>query len=118
VLRDLPGTELLSRVWHAHFAAGDEAAQAAFFATLAVEEEAAFAQLLAQRMAKGGLAEAHEAWRAIELARLQQLIQQTQAEMNKSELSPEQLAKMHERVMAWRKECLDLSNPNRNSPPA
>ena len=111
LLRDLPGNELLGRVWHAHFAAGDEAAQAAFFATLSAEEEAAFAQLLAQPMPAGGLPEAQQAWVSMGLTRLQHLIQQTQAQMNDPNLSSEKLAEMHERVMAWRKECLDLTRP-------
>ena len=118
VLRDLPGTEMLSRVWHAHFSAGDEAAQAAFFATLSAQEEAAFAQVLSQQMPVGSLKEAQEAWRAMLFARLNHLIQQTQSRMKDPGLSSEQLTKMHEQVMSWKKECLDLPKRDLNSPPA
>lgn len=111
LLRDLPGTELLGRLWHGKFAEGDEAALAAFFATLPVEEERTFAQLLLQRMPACKVEDAREAWNVLDLARLKHLVQQTQAQMNQPGLTPEQVAGLHEQKMRWHKEYLDRSKP-------
>ncbi len=107
LLNDLPGCEMLGRVWHANFDAGDHAAQGAFFSTLPAEEEMAFLQLAARPMPLGGLPAAMEAVKALDLARLNHLIVQTQAQMRRTDLTPEKIADLHDQVMAWRKECLD-----------
>ncbi len=111
VLRDLPGTQLLGRIWLARFAAGDEIARAAFLATLPAEEEAAFAQLLTQRTPDANVERALEAWNALDLARLHHLVQQTQLQMNQPGLAPEQVAELHAQKMRWLKEYLDRSKP-------
>ena len=107
LLKELPGTEMLGRVWRAAFEAGDEAAQTAFFATLPAEEEAAFAQLLAQPMPKGGLEAAREAWNSLDLARLLHLKQQAQLKLKQPGLSAEEAARLQQKVIAFNKEYLD-----------
>jgi hypothetical protein len=81
--------------------------QAAFFSTLPVEEEAAFAQLLAQPMPAGGMEAAHEAWGALDLSRLLYLKQQAQLKLKQPGLSPDEAAKLQQRVLAFNKEYLD-----------
>lgn len=107
LLKELPGTEMLGRVWRAHFEAGDEAAQTAFFATLPAEEEAAFAQLLAQPMPRGGMDAAREAWDSLDLARLLHLKQQAQLHLKQPGLSAEDAARLQQKVIAFNKEYLD-----------
>jgi DNA primase len=107
LLKELPGTEMLGRVWRASFEAGDEAAQTAFFATLPAEEEAAFAQLLAQPMPRGGLEAAREALNSLDLARLLHLKQQAQLKLKQPELSAEDAARLQQQVIAFNKEYLD-----------
>lgn len=107
LLKELPGTEMLGRVWRAHFEAGDEAAQTAFFATLPAEEEAAFAQLLAQPMPRGGVEAAREAWESLDLARLLHLKQQAQLKLKQPGLSAEDAARLQQKVIAFNKEYLD-----------
>ena len=107
LLKELPGTEMLGRVWRAHFEAGDEAAQTAFFATLPAEEEAAFAQLLAQPMPRGGVEAAREAWESLDLARLLHLKQQAQLKLKQPGLSEEDAARLQQKVIAFNKEYLD-----------
>jgi DNA primase len=107
LLHELPGCELLGRIWHAHFDAGDEAALGSFFATLPAEEESAFMQLRARPMLQGDVKEAMDAMRGLDLARLHHLIQQTQVQMRRPDLTPEQIGELHAQVMQWRKEYLD-----------
>jgi len=116
LLSSLPGTELLNRVWRAHFESVDDAAQAAFFSTLPVEEEAAFAQLLAQPMPAGGMEAAHEAWEALDLSRLLYLKQQAQLKLKQPGLSPEEAAKLQQRVLAFNKEYLDRTRRASDTP--
>jgi hypothetical protein len=112
ILQVVQGTGLLGRLWHSSFEGGVPAAQAAFFTTLPEDEQAAFAQLQAQPMPKGNLDDARQAWNSLDLARLEQQVQQTQARMTDPALEPSQLGEMHERVMAWRKEYLDRTKPS------
>ena len=115
VLQGLQGTEMLGRIWHGSFPASDGPAQAAFFSTLPEDEQSAFAQLQAQAMPGGILDDAKQAWNSLDLARLHQLVQQTQAKMMDPSLAPEQVGQMHEMVMAWRKEYLDRTKPSQDT---
>ena len=116
ILQTLPGTELLSRVWHSHFPAGDGPAQAAFFTTLPEDEQAAFVQLHSQAMPGGKLEDAQQAWNSLDLARIHHLVQQTQARMMDPALDPARVSELHQQVMAWRKEYLDRTKPSQDTP--
>ena len=116
ILQSLPGTELLSRIWHGHFPAGDGPAQAAFFASLPEDEQAAFVQLHSQAMPGGKLDDAQQAWNSLDLARLHHLVQQTQAKMMDPAIDPAKVAEMHQQVMAWRKEYLDRTKASQDTP--
>jgi hypothetical protein len=107
---------MLGRVWRALFDAGDEAAQTAFFATLPAEEEAAFAQLLAQPMPRGGREAALEAWESLDLARLLHLKQQAQLKLRQPGLSPEDAARLQQKVIAFNKEYLDRTRGASDTP--
>lgn len=116
ILSDIPGTELLSLVWKAGFDPEESGAMNAFISGLAPAEEAAFAELLTQAMPQGGMEEARHALEALETARLPVLIQRAQTQLKKPGLDPAAMAKLHEQVVAWRKEYLDRIRGSPDSP--
>jgi DNA primase len=107
IVNDLPGAELLSIVWNADFDPADDTALRAFLAGLDPVEEAAFAELLAQPAPPGGIEDAQHALAALETARLHNLIQRAQTQLKQPGLTPEAEGKLHEQIIAWRKEYLD-----------
>ena len=115
LLHDFPGTEMLDRIWLAHFPAGNEAALSVFLTSLSAAEEAAFSQLLARRSFEGGLAKAKETLAALQTERLAHLIQRARALMKQPDLSPERLHELHVQVMEWHKEYLDRTKPSPDS---
>lgn len=98
MLRELPGTQLLGKLWHAQFAAGDQAAFNAFMATLPPEEESAFARLLAMPVPPGGIEAAMQSFESFDhgcrLARMKQL----RARLNEPGLSQDEERSIHSEI--------------------
>lgn len=107
LLEDLSGCELLALVWKSTFHTDDPAATSAFLATLEPAEESAFAELLAQPSPPGGLEEAQHALDALETTRLHTLIQRAQTQLKRAGMTPDEEARLHQQIIAWRKEYLD-----------
>jgi DNA primase len=99
VLQGLLGTELLGRIWHASFPAGDGPAQGAFFAGLAADEQAAFAQLQAQAMPGGKLDDAKQVLNSLDLARLQYLANQAEARCNQPGLDHAEVDRLQAQIL-------------------
>jgi len=116
VVDDLPGTEMLARVWRATFDPDQDAARRAFFAGLDPAEESAFAELLAQPAPPGGIEDAQHALAALETTRLHNLIQRAQTQLKQPGLSPEAEGRLHEQIIAWRKEYLDRRKRSPDNP--
>ncbi len=119
VLSEVPGTELLSILVHSRYDPLEDTSQLAFMAGLVRHEEAAFAQLQAQPRPPGKLEDARQALYALELARLQNLIQATQAKLRKPGLPATEVEQLQQQFMeltALRKECLDRTKPALNIP--
>ena len=84
-------------------------------------QEAAFAQLQASPRPPGGLEDARLALYALEIARLQNLIQSLQSKLRKPGLPEAEIERLQQQVIeltALRKECLDRTKaaPNSFSP--
>lgn len=107
MVQDLPGAELLVLAWRGSFDPSDAAAASAFLAGLEAAEEAAFAELMALPSPPGGLDEASDALDALETARLHTMIQRAQTQLKQPGLTPDHEAKLHQQIIAWRKEYLD-----------
>lgn len=119
MLREVPGTELLSLLAHSRYNPMDETSQPAFMAGLDRHQEAAFTQLQARARPPGGLHEARQALYALEIVRLQSLIQRAQSKLRQPGLSVPQLEQLQQEVMelsAMRKECLDRAKASPDSP--
>lgn len=114
ILNDVPGTELLSLLWHSRYDPMDDISQTAFLAGLERHEEAALAQLIARKRPPGGLAEARQTLDTLEVARLQNLIQRAKARMRQPDQQPDDMAAEQEHVIeltAQLKESLDRLRP-------
>lgn len=119
ILREVPGTELLALLVHSRYNPLDDTSQLVFLSGLARHEEAAFAQLHAQPRPQGGLEDAKQALYALEIARLQSMIQGAQSKLRQPGLSPEEMARLQQQVMeltARRKECLDRAKRSPDTP--
>jgi DNA primase len=101
------GAEMLLLAWRARFEPGDDAAMNTFMTTLEPAEEAAFAELLTSPAPPGGIDEARTALVTLESERLTNLINRAQTQLKQPGLSPEAEGKLHEQIIAWRKEYLD-----------
>ncbi len=120
ILQEVPGTELLSLLVHSRYNPADETSHLAFMAGLPRHEEAAFARLQALPRPPGTLEDGKQALYALEIARLQNLIQGTQSKLRQPGLSPEEMEKLQQRAMeltAVRKECLDRTKRSPDTPP-
>ena len=113
---DLPGTELLSTVWRSSFDPHQETALGAFLARLDPVEESAFAELMAQPAPPGGIEDARHALAALETTRLHNLIQRAQTQLKQPGLNPEAEGRLHEQIVAWRKEYLDRRKRSPDNP--
>lgn len=121
MLQEVPGTELLALLARSHFNPLDETSQLVFMSGLARHEEAAFAQLQASQRPPGGLEDAKQALYALELARLQNLIQSTQSRLRQPGLPESEMERLQQQVVeltTLRKECLDRAkgSPNSSNP--
>ncbi|MDZ4288125.1 MAG: DNA primase [Prosthecobacter sp.] len=102
ILRDLPGTELLSLVWRGTFDPLDSNAFNVFLAGLDRDQEAALTQLLFQPALSGGLAEAEEALCSLEMASMQLLQQRLETQLKNPALTPEDTATLLHEIMDLR----------------
>ncbi|MCE2695408.1 MAG: DNA primase [Verrucomicrobiaceae bacterium] len=119
MLREVPGTELLSLLARSRYNPLDENSQPAFMAGLDRHQEAAFTQLQARARPPGSLHEARQALYALEIVRLQSLIQRAQSKLRQPGLSVPQLEQLQQEVVeltAMRKECLDRAKASPDSP--
>lgn len=92
ILDDLPGTELLSRLWLGEFEATNHEAMLSHFLTLDRDEEAALMHLLHQPRPPGGLEDARHALHILNITRLQQQRLRLQTQLKQSNLAPEEQA--------------------------
>lgn len=99
ILRDLPGTELLALVWRGAFDPLDPNAFNVFLSALDRDQEAALTRLLFQPALSGGLAEAEEALRSLEMASMQLLKQRLETQLKNPALTPEETAALLQEVM-------------------
>ncbi len=119
MLSEVPGTELLALLWRSRYDPLDATAQPAFMAGLERHQEAAFAQLQARQGPPGGLQEARQALLVLELDRLQNLIQGSQAKLRQPGLPVAQMEQLQQQIMelsVLRKECLDRAKAAPDSP--
>jgi DNA primase len=110
MLREVPGTELLALLVHSRYDPLEETSQLAFMAGLERHQEAAFAQLQTRPKLSGGLRDAKLALYALELARLQNLIQSLNSKLRQPGLPKEESDHLQQKLVelnALRKECLD-----------
>jgi DNA primase len=118
MLHEVPGTELLAQLARSHYNPLDETSQLVFMSGLERHQEAAFAQLQASPRPSGGLEDAKQALYALEIARLQNLIQGTQSKLRQPGLSEAEMERLQQQVVeltALRKECLDRTKGSSNS---
>lgn len=119
MLHEVPGTELLALLARSRYNPMDETSQLVFMTGLARHEEAAFAQLQAQPRPPGSLEDAKQALYALEIARLQSLIQSTQSKLRQASLTESEMERLQQQVVeltSQRKECLDRMKGTSNSP--
>ncbi len=110
VLRDVPGTGLLERLWTSQQDLVEPISWAVFLSSLDQEEEAAFSQLQSMPRPPGGLEDAKHALDSLEIERLDTLIQRAQTQLKQPGLASGAMEKLHGQVIAWRKEYLDRRN--------
>lgn len=120
MLREVPGTELLALLARSRYDPLDDTSQLAFMAGLERHQEAAFAQLRTRSSPPGCLADAQQALYALEIARLQSLIQSAQSKLRQPGLPEAEMERLQQHVVeltALRKEYLDRAKGSSNSPP-
>ena len=114
MLREVPGTEMLSLLVHSRHEPLEESSQLAFMAGLERHQEAAFAQLQARPRLPGGLEDAKRALYTLEFARLKNLIQSIESKLRQRDLPAEEVERLQQQqieLIAMRKECLDRTKP-------
>ncbi len=121
ILRDVPGTDLLSLLVHSRYNPLDESSQPAFMAGLDRHQEAAFMQLQARPHPPGGLAEARQALYTLEIVRLRSLITLSKARQRQPGVTIEQIDELQQQLVglsALLKECLDRAkgSPDSHTP--
>ena len=116
ILADVTGTELLALVWKSQSDLSDPARLAAFLSTLGRDEEHALTRLIAQPSPKGGATEAEHALDALDVRRLENLLQRAQTELKQPGLSPSQISGFTSRMLTLRKEYLDRRARLQDSP--
>ena len=107
ILRDISGCELLAQVWNSSGDLTDASRFNAFLTTLSREEETALLQLLSQPMPAGGRTEAEQALEALEVKRLENLVQRAQLEMKQTGVPAAKMLDLQKRFVVLRQEYLD-----------
>ncbi|MFN0077245.1 MAG: DNA primase [Prosthecobacter sp.] len=118
ILRDVPGTELLTLLVHSRYNPLDESSQPAFMAGLDRHQEAAFMQLQARPHPPGGLEEARQALYTLEIVRLRSLITLSKARQRQPGVTIAQIDDLQQQVVglsALLKECLDRAKGSPDS---
>ena len=121
ILSEVPGTELLAILWRSRYDPLDEFARTAFMAGQERHIEAAFSMLLARKRPPGGMLDARQTLDALDVTRLQNLVQRTKGQLRHSGLSAQEMEVIQHRVMELNsrlKESLDRLRGPPNSPPA
>jgi DNA primase len=119
ILREVPGTELLSLIAHSRFNPLDETSHLAFMAGLERHKEAAFTQLQTLSGPPSGLHQARQLLYTLEIARLESLLQNTHAKLREQGLQKNEVERLWQHLMeltALRKECLDRAKASPDSP--
>lgn len=118
ILRDVPGTDLLSLLVHSRYNPLDDISQLAFMAGLARHQEAALAQLQALPRPTDSLQDAQHALYTLELANLENLLRSVHAKQRQPGVSPQETEKLQQQMKeltALRKEALDRAKGSSNS---
>ena len=106
LIKSMRGTTLLERVWRSGFDAGDAAALATFLATLPPEEETAFSQLLARTRFDGGIPDAEEALKNLDIVRVQRAIQEATHKLKTPGLAASEVDRINFERLALNQELL------------
>jgi hypothetical protein len=117
----VPGTELLAILWRSRYDPLDEFARTAFMAGQERHLEAAFSMLLGRKRPPGGMLDARQTMDALDVTRLQNLVQRTKGQLRHPGLSAQEMEVIQHRVMELNsrlKESLDRLRGPPNSPPA
>jgi DNA primase len=117
ILRDISGTQLLSVVWSAESDLSDPMKFGSFCSTLSREEEAGLNLLMTRPLPSGGLAAAQHALLNLEMQRVKNLQFHIGTQLKQPGLQPEQIMQLQTRVIALRKEYLDLEARSQDIPP-
>lgn len=108
LLRDLSGTELLSRIWLGDFEPGNPDALQSHLLTLERDEEAALTQVLHMPVPPGQLKEARDALQILTITRIQQQKQRLQTQLKQPNLSPDEAGDIQREIMDLHRELMDL----------
>lgn len=111
ICRDVPGCGVLACLWLSASRPDEPSAWSAFLSTLEASEEAAIAGLHSLPPPPGGMEEARQALEALEIERLDSLIQRAQTQIRQPGLDSRAEARLHQQIIAWRKEYLDRRRP-------
>lgn len=121
ILSEVPGTDLLSILWHSRYDPLDEISRMTFMAGLDRHLEAAFSLVLARKRPPGGMQDAIQALDALDVTRLQNLLQRTKSRLRQSGLSSKEMEDLQHEIMDLNsrlKESLDRLRAPSNNPAA
>ncbi|MCB1230943.1 MAG: DNA primase [Verrucomicrobiae bacterium] len=107
-LRDLPGTELLTRLWLAEFDPSSNASVAAFTSTLDPAEQRAVARLREESLPPIEEGFVDDCLRSLHRQALQNRIRGVKARLNDRQLSPERLAALSQELLDLTKQLNDI----------
>ncbi len=120
ILSEVPGTELLGLLWRSRYDPSNEVSRTTFMSGLERGLEAAFSMLLARKRPPGDLSDAMQALDALNVTRLQNLLQRTKGRLRLQSISAKEMEDLQHKVMelnARLKESLDRLRSPQNSRP-
>jgi DNA primase len=120
ILSEVPGTELLGLLWRSRYDPSNEVSRTTFMSGLERELEAAFSMLLARKRPPGDLSDAMQALDALNITRLQNLLQRTKGRLRLQSISAKEMEDLQHKVMELNsrlKESLDRLRSPQNSRP-
>jgi DNA primase len=115
VLQEIPGTELLSRLWLADYDPFNQEAFNSFLFTLPRDEEAALTQVLHMAPPPGQLEEARQALSILSITRLDQHMQRLQTQLKQPGLTRDEEAEIQREVIELYKELKEAQKAVGNS---
>jgi hypothetical protein len=115
-LDDLPGTELLGVLWRSECQPLDAASMTSFLSGLDPVLQQAMVGLQFQPAPPGGLEEAAQALKALELGRIQHQIRRVQTQLKAPGITAEQAGALQREMLTWRKEYLDRRAASLDTP--